>query len=184
VSEQGEIVVERRVPLHLKVAWFGALAFGALGTQMLSKLVVDFSPWLPHYPPWWGPHPGVSVADYEKLTNIQLGIHAAIGVLWVAALFFVPSRLGARFGHVCFRPVGLVFKSALFKADGAVRVVPWSELRAYSDDSIDYVQLVMRNGATRWPRWIGKPITIPTPTETDRAAVLAELDRRGLVRLS
>jgi hypothetical protein len=183
VSEPGEVVVERRVPLPLKVVWFAGFALGPVGSQFLSKLVVDYAPWLPHYPPWWGPHPGVSVADYAWLAHVQLEIQIGLVVLWLVALFFVAGRFGARYGHVGLRPEGIVFKSVFFRAVSEGRLVPWSELGAYRDDSIDYVELVMRNGATRTPRWIGKLITIPTPTETDRAAVLAELDRRGLVRL-
>lgn len=62
------------------------------------------------------------------------------------------------------------------KPGRAGQLVAWEEIEAYSDDSADYVQLRVR-GARPDPAH-----TIPTRDAHDRTAVLAELDRRGLVR--
>jgi hypothetical protein len=53
----------------------------------------------------------------------------------------------------------------------------WDELAGYRDGSIDYVELIPRARRGRWP-----PLTIPTPTEELRTAVLRALDERGLAR--
>lgn len=63
-------------------------------------------------------------------------------------------------------------------AGGLAHTVAWSAIAGYRDHAGDAVRLVLARGGA-----LAGTASIPTPTEAERAAVLAHLDARGLRRL-
>lgn len=63
-------------------------------------------------------------------------------------------------------------------AGGLAHSIAWSAVAGYRDGASSAVQLILEGGGG-----LAATVSIPTPTEADRVAVLALLDARGLGRL-
>jgi hypothetical protein len=136
------------------------------------------------------------VADRRAMVPFALVIAIRRGLVpWVHAdspltlVGLVVSSLAAfatflvlfRAGHSAAGEVALDTRGATFTKDpgSPLRVaVDWEEVLGYGDGAATHVTLVARGGD------FGSYVSIPTPTEADRVAVLAFLDARGMKRLS
>lgn len=90
----------------------------------------------------------------------------------IAATTWLAETVFMQGGQVVFLESGI-----LLTKQGLTAVLPWEELAAYADDASDYV-LLLRKGTSHG----SIHLTVPTPTDGDRAAVLGLLDRRGIPR--
>lgn len=115
----------------------------------------------------WVPDPLVGIA------SSPLGSSAArIGLALVAAVAVgaLLHRLLRRTGRV-----ELLDDRVVVVRGGELEALPFALVRGYRDGSIDHVAVVAFADPYE--------LAIPTPTESDRTAVLAFLDARGLPRL-
>jgi hypothetical protein len=142
-------------PVLVLVAFFVV----AVATGVLAYL--GQIPWMPSGAPVFLVvlHPA-----FWKLVLLPLGVVLAI----VAA-----RHIQARAGQVVF----FADRIELSKHEGAA-VVHWSDLAGFRDGSSDFVQLLRRG-----ERIASAQLTVPTPTEETRVAVLRLLDERGLHRV-
>jgi hypothetical protein len=115
-----------------------------------------------------------------------------VGRVAARGLLLVPAALGAylgerllrpRAGSVAFYEVRIVISKQtregllhMGKTVEHTEQILWSELRGFRDDRSDHVVLVVERGTSSF-------LTVPTPREEDRVAVLKLLDDRGIKRL-
>jgi hypothetical protein len=87
-------------------------------------------------------------------------------------LCWATLQVHRRRGKVTFHDERIVFD------EGSERsaAIPWFEVVAFDDASADYIVLVPRKRVT----WLG--LSVPTPTERDRVAVLDLLVKRSIPR--
>ncbi|MEZ0227644.1 MAG: hypothetical protein ACAI25_03410 [Planctomycetota bacterium] len=118
------------------------------------------APWLPLLP--------------RPLVGLGILLGSTFGA--VLTSFLVVRRSKARAGHVVFHERWIVFLRA-----AETTTVGFDEIQGFRDGDADFVELVRKPGVSAsiaFPR-----LTVPTPTEKDRVAVLAVLDARGIRRL-
>jgi hypothetical protein len=110
----------------------------------------------------------VSGGDFRLVGTVALIFTAAL----VSAVFF-RRNLAGRWGRVEFRALTITFKKG-----GAKAMVGWADLAGFRDDDATFIELVSRKGI--FPRaWL----TVPTPLESQRVAVLELLVARGIPRI-
>jgi hypothetical protein len=118
---------------------------------------------------------------FPWLSNLEVGRFSGVicvgttvaGLMLVA---FLSRRSSATLGRVELEDSTLDF----FRDRMHVRLNA-ADLAGYRDGDDDFIELELRGDASV-PRSF-RPLTIPTPTEKDRVAVLEALDRCGLRRL-
>ena len=107
---------------------------------------------------------GVSTPAGLYGTGLAVAIVTSFVVAWAFALI-VRNRWNARSGYIEIDFNGFVIDHT--------RSVPIASIESFRDDSADFVELLLASGSR---------VTIPTPTETDRVAVLAFLTVHGARR--
>jgi hypothetical protein len=120
--------------------------------------------------------PGMTSTTARGLPRILALVFGAFGG-YLAERFVRPYS-----GTVTFYEPRIVFSKQKPKGifDGSciehTEQVLWSEVKGFKDASADYVTLVATCGSASF-------LTVPTPREEDRVAVLKLLDERGIPRL-
>ena len=115
----------------------------------------------------------VPTSHIALASGLALGTFLFLGIVFFVANAADRSRALARCGRVEFRELGVFLTKAEEKAG-----VRWAEIAGFTDASSDFVQLLTTKRT--FPAHL---LTVPTPTEKDRVAVLELLDRHGLRRL-
>jgi hypothetical protein len=83
-----------------------------------------------------------------------------------------------RYGRVEFYDEGIVFLKCVTRHERTE--VEWHDLAGFRDAAPDHVRLVRREKGGRTPEFV---LSVPTPNDKTRTAVLQLLDRRGLSRV-
>jgi hypothetical protein len=152
------LVVEVKPPL-LRTCLATFLA-GALGTGFLVFTTMTGGlPWTAL---------GFSRGDATGLT-LCIVLATPLAAVFLAFLLWRHGRV--RSGRVELGEAGIVFRHASLKQE-----LPWSEVVGFRDDSVDFVELFSRRAGDVL-------LTVPTPTERDRVAVLDRLVARGVPRV-
>ncbi len=143
---------------NLPAVFFGLSLVAGAVTAVLAER--GHLPWLP----------------FASRLGAQLICFMAFVLGWAVALF-VSRRSMARAGRVEIDEQKLVFHR-----DGLWVAIQWTDCKGFKDGDADFIEVELREEVplTR-SYW---PLTIPTPSEKDRVAVLAVLDAHGLKRLS
>jgi hypothetical protein len=121
----------------------------------------------------WRPHPAVEI--FLRHGALLLGGGAA----WVTARILMPTLGRVEFHEdviVFWKPATRSWNSSVMSAAPDVRsTIRWKDVTGFRDDASDHVAVVCRSGTSSF-------LTIPTPSEQDRVAVLDLLVKRGVPR--
>jgi hypothetical protein len=123
---------------------------------------------------------GVEIGRAMFPWSPSLRLEAPVGAAAVALLLGLALRLSrrhfiARTGRAIFFEDRVVLAKSRIGLRRPITVeLEWRELAGFRDGSIDYVELIPRRPDVR------AMLTVPTPSEEERTAVLALLDAHGV----